>query len=350
MRELTDVALLRADLAAAPTDRAAARLAAAITAATATADRTAPPVRQRRRVRSLIVAGPAIAAVVAAAAVVVPGLGGTGTGTGRAGSTRLAPAGDGLHAPSVGLAGSAAQLVAFATRAGADAPRFDPGPSDWMYLDVLEKGLSIPARGIARPTWTQVGTGQVATRSGATLSYTATVGPGAQLEGWPGSTTRIYRYLARLPASAPVLRSVILANNAATPASQGGPVAGAFNAIQYLMDDYPLPPRLLAELYAVVVSLPGVRYDASVTDAAGRHGVGLYLIESGYLKQEIIVNPRTYAYMGLLWIAVRAKTEYGTSPRVIYYRPGTIDSWTAVLGSGIVRRAGQLPGADRPRR
>jgi hypothetical protein len=72
--------------------------------------------------------------------------------------------------------------------------------------------------------------------------------------------------------------------------------------------------------------------------------VGLYLIESGFLKQEIIINPRTYAYMGLLWVAVRAKTGYGTSPPFVRYHAGTIDSWTAVLGSGVVRQAGQLPG------
>jgi hypothetical protein len=342
MHELAEVARLRTDVAAAPTDRALARLAAAIAAALA-AGRAAGPVRWRR-VRSLVVAGSSVALATAVVAGVLLGPSRGGTANTRHGIRPLAQSGDGLKAQTLGSATSAAQLVAFATRAGARAPRFNPSSRDWMYLDVLEKGLYIPAKGIAQPTWTQIGTGRAATRSDGKLSYTAAVGPGARLSGWPGSTTRIYHYLAGLPASAPALRSLILANNANTPASQGGPATGAFNAIQYLMDDYPLPPRLLAELYAVVVSLPGVRYDASATDAAGRHGIGLYLIESGFLKQEIIVNPRTYAYMGLLWVAVRAKTEYGTSPRVVRYHVGTIDSWTAVLGSGVVREAGQLPG------
>jgi hypothetical protein len=344
MHELAEVSRLRTDVAAASTDGALAQLEVAIAAAAPAADRKTGRNRRRRRFGSLVVAGTAAAVAATLVAGIVLGPSRGGTGNTRHSSRPLAQPADGLEAHTLGSASSAAQLVAFATRAGAKAPRFNPSPSDWMYLDVLTKGLSIPAKGIAQPTWTQVGTGRVATRSGGRLSYTTAVGAGAQLEGWPGSTTRIYHYLAGLPASAPALRTLILANNASTPASQGGPVTGAFNAIQYLMDDYPLPPRLLAELYAVVVSLPGVRYDASATDAAGRHGVGLYLIESGFLKQEIIVNPRTYAYMGLLWVAVRAKTQYGTSPRVVRYHAGTIDSWTAVLGSGVVQEAGQLPG------
>ena len=344
MHELAQVARLRTNVAAAPTDRALARLEMAIAAVAPAVGRAAGPTRQRRQVRSLVVAGTAVALATAVAAGVLLGPSRGGAANVRHSNRALAQPGDSLGVHTLGSASSAAQLVAFATRAGAKAPPFNPSPRDWMYLDVLEKGLYIPATGIAQPTWTQIGTGRAATRSDGKLSYTAAVGPGAQLSGWPGSTTRIYRYLAGLPASAAALRSVILANNASVPASQGGPAAGAFNAIQYLLDDYPLPPRLLAELYAVVVSLPGVRFDSSATDAVGRPGVGLYLIESGFLKQEIIVNPRTYAFMGLLWVAVRAKTEYGTSPRVVRYHVGTIDSWTAVLGSGVVRAAGQLPG------
>jgi hypothetical protein len=344
MYELAEIARLRADVAAAPTDRALARLEEGMTAAAPTAIRADAWIRGRT-VHFLAVAATTLA-VAAAAAIVLPRIATGDSGSSRNGTGSLAHASDGLDAPSVGVAGSAAQLVAFATSAGAKAPPFNPSPHDWMYLDVLEKGLYMPAKGVAQPTWTQVGTGRVARRSGGRLKYTGAVGPGAQLEGWPGSTTRIYHYLAALPASAPALRSIILANNSSTPASQGGPVAGAFNAIEYLMDDYPLPPRLLAELYAVVVSLPGVRFDASATDAAGRHGVGLYLIESGFLEQEIIINPRTYAYLGLLWVAVRASTQYGTSPRVVRYHQGAVDSWTAVLGSAVVPKAGQL--ARRP--
>lgn len=77
------------------------------------------------------------------------------------------------------------------------------------------------------------------------------------------------------------------------------------------MISFPLPARFQAELYAVVVGLPGVRFDPSAADAAGRRGIGLYLIQDGFLKQEIIINPRTYTFMGLLWVVARAHDEGG---------------------------------------
>ncbi len=176
------------------------------------------------------------------------------------------------------------------------------------------------------------------------LRYGFGGGRGAQLNGWPGNMATLYGYLARLPASVPALRAVILANNKAAPHSDGGQVIGAFNAIQYLLNDLAVPPRLQAELYGVLVSLPGVRFDISAVDAAGRHGVGLYMIESGWLEEEIIINPRTFGYMGNLWVAVRARTEYGTSPAVVHYHKGESLGSNAQLAAGIVRRAGQLPG------
>jgi hypothetical protein len=106
----------------------------------------------------------------------------------------------------------------------------------------------------------------------------------AQLGGWPGNWSNLYRYLSSLPVKPAALRHIVLANNHFKPAA-------AFNAIMYLMNDFPLPARFQAELYAVLNGLPGVRFDRSVLDAAGRHGIGLYMIEEGFLKMEVIINP-----------------------------------------------------------
>jgi hypothetical protein len=102
--------------------------------------------------------------------------------------------------------------------------------------------------------------------------------------------------------------------------------------------DYPLPARFQAELYAVVTGLHGVRFDRSATDFAGRRGIGLYMIQTHLWKVEIILNPRTYTYMGLLVIATKTRTEYGH-----LVRKGQIQAWNAVLGSAIVQKAGQRP-------
>jgi hypothetical protein len=241
--------------------------------------------------------------------------------------------------PSQGVATNAVQLVDYATRAAALAPVFVPDPRDWMYLDVLDKGPYSGPHGYHDTSWQQIGFDRVATLDHGKLSYGYGGGPGAQLQGWPGNVTNLYRYLATLPSEPAALRRTILANNHSQPAA-------AFNAMLGLMNDFPLPPRFQAELYAVLVGLPGVHFDRSATDAARRQGVGLYVIQDGFLKTEIIINARTYAYMGLLWMAVKAHTEYGTSPAVLHLHKGSIEGWNAIVGSGIVSRAGQLPQAS----
>lgn len=168
------------------------------------------------------------------------------------------------------------------------------------------------------------------------LSYGASGGPAAQLIGWPGNVTNLYRYLATLPAQPAALRKFILVNNRSQPSA-------AFDAVAGLMNEFPLPQRFQAELYAVLVGLPGVHFDRSATDAAGRRGIALYMIQGGFLKKEIIVNPRTYIYMGVLWVAVKAHTEHGTNPAVLRLHKGSIVGWNAIISSGIVSRAGQLP-------
>ncbi len=138
---------------------------------------------------------------------------------------------------------------------------------------------------------------------------------------------------------------MILANNRSRrPASQGGQVVAAFNAIQAPLNDFAVPPRRQAELIAVTASLPGVRFDREVTDAAGRHGVGLYMPEEASFLQELIFDPATCTYLGAQWIEIRASTGDGTSPGVGHNERGSIIDKTATLGSDIVQRAGQFPG------
>lgn len=62
----------------------------------------------------------------------------------------------------------------------------------------------------------------------------------------------------------------------------------------------------------------------------------------GYLREQIVINPKTYAYMGYIDIAVRAHSSTGLDGTA-HFRKGQILGWQALLGSGIVQRPGQLP-------
>jgi hypothetical protein len=223
--------------------------------------------------------------------------------------------------------------VDYATRAAALAPIFVPGPHDWIYRDLRQINARFGPRGYHEVTWWEVNLHHVFILDHGKLSSggSSTGGCAGQLEGWPGCANNLYRYLATLPADPAALRRILLANNHASPAA-------AFRAIKGLMEDFALPARFQAELYAILSGLPGVRFDRSATDFTGRHGIGLYMIQRHFWKMEIIINPRTYTFMGLLVVAVKTHTEYGR-----HVRKGQIQAWNAILGSGIVKKAGQVP-------
>jgi hypothetical protein len=193
------------------------------------------------------------------------------------------------------------------------------------------------AVGVAQ-TWNQVGTSrEAASWHHGKLTYGEWAGPGSQLNGWPiPSLSDVYQYLASLPAQPAALRKVILANNHGDPAA-------AFTAVENIFG-FPIPARFQAELYAVLVSLPGVGFTQHAVDAAGRPGVGLYMVmhdsPDGYLE-EVIVNPRTYAYMGGLAMVVHGHPSYDA----LLADPGkgTVDESVAILDSGIVGQQGQTP-------
>jgi hypothetical protein len=251
--------------------------------------------------------------------------------------------------PSMGVADNAVQLVDFAARSAALAPVFVPGQQDWAYFETYF-GPTAPGGpesvGVSQ-TWNQVGTASAADSwDHGKLTYGAWADT-SQLTGWPiHSLTGVYQYLASLPAQPAALRKIILANNHGDPAA-------AFTAVEGIFGNFPVSARFQAELYGVLAGLPGVHFTLHAVDAAGRPGVGLYIVHDGYIDagdnttrkvtevEEVIVNPRTYVYMGGLLIAVRGHLPYDTL--LAHPGSGTILESAAVLNSGIVSRPGQLP-------
>jgi hypothetical protein len=292
--------------------------------------RTSPSQRQSVRPRRPAKAWMAAAAAIAVAAAGI-GVSETLSGGRSAHPATSHPRVIGFpHGPSQGLATNAVKLVDYATRAAALTPAFVPSPHDFMYRELLQK---IGPRRDREVTWVEVNfhhmfdlvDGKVSPAGSSTGSCAG------QLAGWPGCINNLYRYLAKLPADPAALRRILLANNHSNSVA-------AFRAIIYLMVDFPLPARFQAELYAVLTGLPGVRFDRSATDFAGRHGIGLYMIQTQLWKTEIIINPRTYTYMGLLEVAIKTHTGYRR-----HVRKGQIRTWGATISSAIVKKAGQRP-------
>jgi hypothetical protein len=364
MDELTLVARLRQDLPAGidlagPERRLAAEISAAAAGRGPRPARLAGATGRLGPARRVVLAA-AIAAALAAAAVVVRGLpaahgpaplpgprpaaGSAGSGGSQAG---LVPV-TGAPRP----AATAAQLVAYATRAAAAASAFNPKPHDWIYIKTLaatssagEGGLLFgPPDGKAvTQSWARVGGRELAYLQHGKLVVSAGSGePG----GWPDSG---YPYLNSLPSRPAELKAVIEANLKAQNYVVGSGNIGVFNAIQALMENKVLPLRLRAALYAVLASDPAVHFDPRVTDFAGQAGVAFYTRQEGYLNVEIVINPRTYAYLGDRYVAYRARSLPAAvnngvpSGPYLHIRKGQVTGEEAVLQSGIVARAGQVP-------
>ena len=262
------------------------------------------------------------------------------------------------RAPAPGPASTAAQLVAYATRAAAAEPRVQPearrlglhqDPAGHLVAGGGGMLFGPPDGRAVEQGWVRVDGRQQAAFEHGKLVFSPLLpaGTGGALPGgWPDVS---YPYLDSLPSNPAKLKAVIEAGLKAQNYVVGSGNIGVFNAIQALMENVVLPLRLRASLYGVLASDPAVHFDARVTDFAGQAGVAFYARQEGYLSIEIVINPRTYAYMGDRYVAYRARNLPSAvnngvpSGPYIHVNKGQVTGETAVLESGIVAHAGQLP-------
>jgi hypothetical protein len=171
-----------------------------------------------------------------------------------------------------------------------------------------------------------------------------------------------YNYLDSLPANPQALKQVILAQDKPVnkPSYSSTPInnpcyepnqdAAVFEAIDTLFygetEGALIPPKLAAALYGVLHLLPEVRFDTG-TDLAGRTGLGFSMILDGYDKQEIVINPTTYAYMGGMSVAIKDYTLTGTDG-THYIKAGQVLGWDALLNLAIVDKRPTPRLAGRP--
>jgi hypothetical protein len=327
------------------------------------ASRGRRPRSQTRRRLSLAAAG--VAGVVAAAAGIV----GIGKSPQPAlppppiawsGRVTVMPADAGY--PSLGRANTEAQLVDYATRVAAATPASAPAPHDWVYIETEVADSTAghggfmfgpPNERIVGLQWTRVDWKVYASLDRA---LPASLRPGTEVRGKlnisPGGGGTLgswksvsYAYLNSLPTDPAKLAAVILAANTPGVRWQTGPAGVTiFTAIERLLTGQTegvwIPPKLAATMYQLLQILPGVKFD-NATDLAGRTGLGFYMV-IGYYKQELVVSPVTYAFMGEETVAVQGHQIVGTDG-TFDIRKGQVLGWIALLDEAIVHRVGQLP-------
>jgi hypothetical protein len=309
----------------------------------------------RSRPARLMVAAAATASIaVAAAAFLTSGFSGHGN---LPAPGKVAPSGTtARHVPPalhLGRARTEAQLVDYATRSAAAAPARVPGPHEWVYVKTEYAQSSAggggflfgpPDERVIGQEWTRVDQRIYAGYLHGHLHFSP-AGPGT-LGGWKSVSPA---YLNSLPTDPARLEAIILAGNSNPnmPWYVGRNKAYTiFNGIFTLISDGQtqgtwIPPKLEAAMYRVLASLHGVHFDPT-TDLAGRHGMGFYMLPGGWEKQELVINPVTYAFMGFEWVALKAHTDVATDG-TRHIKKGQVLGWGALLKIAVVQKAGQLP-------
>jgi hypothetical protein len=126
------------------------------------------------------------------------------------------------------------------------------------------------------------------------------------------------------------------------PKSRESANARAYRVIMLYLSRYgTMPPRLEAAMFRALALVPGVRIEHSVSDAAGRSGLGIWLEQAGDprpFRSYDILEPATYRYLGRQTVWLRDEVRPGVSRPIA--RKGAVWS-TALLSSVIVDLPGQ---------
>ncbi|MFI6939117.1 CU044_5270 family protein [Streptomyces sp. NPDC050418] len=256
-------------------------------------------------------AGPAVAAAVALVVVGGFALAGGGEQGGQGGGER---GGEGGAPPAAapGAPRNAAQLLdRVATVAGreeATAVRDDQyvyvrTKAAWTVQEACEAAvLEKPSR---REVWFAVDGRRPgvlrAEREGPQTIHLDTPTPGV-----PSNT--YYRHLETLPTDPSKMLDWL------HKASQGGKSEdqNTFVLVGDLVRESLIPPKVAAALYRAAAQIDGVTLVKDATDAIGRKGIAVGRVdEQSGLRQELLFDPKTYAYLGERGVTTRA-TDGGT--------------------------------------
>ena len=297
MNEMDLLSRMRAEVPDAPASaRAEGVLLAAISGREthgARPDRAAGRFRRGWQARPSGQIRPAWRVAVAAGLCLALGAGATAGLTLRHPAAPVHPSATAGHHPGAsGMGGVALTARVLADRAArAAAARPPVSPNQWFWLSAVQSGLATRIH-LGKPSvgWKTADNSKEAgylhgklyvemgAQSAEVLRYSA-------LAGLPRDPAALVRYLGhrRLP---PILRV--------------GFAAQAMGQIEGLLGTFVMPPRLTAEIYRALGDIPGMQVRQGLTDIEGRRGTGFFFREHDSFStvDELILNPRTYTYMG----------------------------------------------------
>ncbi|WP_185792195.1 CU044_5270 family protein [Actinoallomurus bryophytorum] len=241
--------------------------------------------------------------------------------------------------------------------AAADARTFTPPrPDQWIYTELRIRTSAKPAGGVTggpyktyvRRHWER-GDGK---KSAEIVSGRVRVFD----EFGRTSPPEDYPSLAALPTDPHALLRWVYAQNDSGPGAVGGKGRGAtpvsqrqyemaFQTLNVVLRENLLPPRTEAAIFRTMKTIPGVTLVDNAADAAGRPAIALGRTTEGRLHEEVLLDPKSYAYLGERAISIKGHTfrGVGDNPTAMpeYVKKGILQNLTVRTAAGIVSEPGQ---------
>jgi hypothetical protein len=256
----------------------------------------------RRRVR-LVALGALIVALFAGATI-AQNVGGTD----REGNPK--PVIPGIPSGPVANAADVLNRAAAAAETDPSAPR----PDQWIFTEDKQRFPAIGTRVITPKTplvnfdsmtWRRVDGKQYAELQKKPM------GDGklriVDGSGWKHN----YATLAAMPTDPSRLADWVLAMDHRRVESAKERVPTLSMEYAALLRDGAAPPKAEAVIFRAIKLLPGVTLKKNAVDLEGRKAIAVGLVTNNYLQEEILLDRKTYRYLGERTIAIRDHTDRG---------------------------------------
>ncbi|WP_433331687.1 CU044_5270 family protein [Spirillospora sp. CA-294931] len=280
---------------------------------------------RRRRWTPRLVAVGGLAVTIAAGTTVAQNIGGTD----EHGRPRTAI--PGLPAAPAANAKEALTRAAYAAER---RPFTAPRPDQWVYIKTRYKDVNhkkkkygpftpkSPATTYTQERWTRADGKQTADFEGGKLVIAPTGGT---------SIPNDYATVSTLPRDPDALL--------AWAKKQAGPHQDpVFSLLGAMLVHSLVPPAQEAAIYRALAKTPGVTLTKRTSDAEGRPALSLSSAAEGWIREEVLLDPSTYAYRGHRTVVIKDHSDEHMS-----YKKGTVADQSARLTITVVNRPGQRP-------
>ncbi|HEU5031842.1 MAG TPA: CU044_5270 family protein [Spirillospora sp.] len=241
------------------------------------------------------------------------------------------------HHPAPVAVTETQQVLNVAATFALKQPFTAPRPGQWVYTETVYRRSGVPGKGtIVKPgsplrktvdrVWVRADGRRMAMYDHGRLVTSATGGALPPTD---------YPTVSKLPTDPDGM--LAWARRQPTP---GGGNGGAFGLLaSLLLNNGALPPAQTAAAYRALAKIPGVTVDRTARDGAGHKAVSVSFLIEGWAKDEVLLDPSTYAYRGHRTTVVQdhAMPDGGR------FLKGAVESYSVRLAAGVVDRPGRRP-------